>query len=242
MLNHDDDIGYPYCGQCHEDLVRCSDCRHFQANACTHPREQARFTPDLGAARSCPAFQSRYRERDDRLFTKLPAPVWLVSLLLFILLMLSATIVFLDPSYRYFRGTQLMVSLVPVPENPPVQLNQPLDVTLRIFNLMNVRSTPLFIEIKEQDLLAAQFVTATPNPVRITRVPGQLLRLEYAPIGPRAERPVKLTIVPTRPGVSDFAVSVYSQRSHKAIQVGTRIRATTGYQPVYTPEETPFLN
>lgn len=228
MLNHSDDIGFPLCGQCHEDLVRCGDCRHFQAGTCTHARERARFTPDQEAAKSCPAYHSRHQERDARLFTKLPAPLWVVSLLLIILGVLASLMWFIDPYGRYFFGNPLGLS-IQVPRQ--VALQQPFQITIRITNELNVRSTPIYVEIGEEYLQAAALEMPYPQPRRIMRSPERLL-LEYPPLNAKAVLPLRLSFVPTRPGVSFFVARIYAPSSHLSYEERVPISATGVVLPV----------
>ena len=224
-LNHADDFGYPRCGQCHEDLVRCGYCRHFDRDACTHPRFCERFTPDLEAAKSCPGFRSRFEAREAGVFAQLPAPLWVVFLLTLIVGCLTAAAWFIDPYGRYFFGNPLDLQA-----NVPavVTTNQPFTVTLRITNLLeNARSTRIYIEIGEEYVNAAIPGPAFPPPRKVTYSSNRFV-LEYGPLGRGAVLPVRLQFIQHKLGEAKFVARVYAPGNHLSHEVNTTIFALGG--------------
>ena len=217
--NHADDFGYPRCSQCHEDLVRCSYCRHFEGGACAHPRAHVHFTPDLEAAKSCPAFRSQFEVRDSRLFAQLPAPLWVVFLLTLIVGCLTAAAWFIDPYGRYFFGNPLDLRA----EVPAiVTVGQPFTVTLRITNLLDkARSTPIYIEVIGNEY---QLISASNQPRKIT-YNNEHVVLEYNPLGRGAMQAVRLQLVQRKLGDASFNVRVYAPANHQSHEVNTTIFA-----------------
>ena len=205
-LNHADDLSYPRCGQCHEDLVHCGDCRHYEAGACAHPQAHLLFTPDLEAAKQCPTFVSRHEKRDARIFAAMPAPLWMVLLVTIIIGALAAIAWFIDPRGRYFVGNPLELKLQ-IPAQ--VVTNQPFMIAMRITNLLPERSTRIFVEIGEEYLLDAVPGMPFPPPLRITRGPERLL-LEYGPLGSHAQLPLQLPFVQRKRGVAMFVARIYA--------------------------------
>lgn len=224
-LNHADDFGYPRCSQCHEDLVRCSYCRHFDGGTCTHPRAHVNFTPDLEAAKSCPAFRSRFEARDARILAQLPAPLWVVFLLTLIVGSLTAAAWFIDPYGRYFFGNPLDLR-ADVPA--VVTINQPFTITLRITNMLDtVRSTPVYIEIGEEYVSAALAGQASPAPRKVTYSSNHYV-LEYGPLGRGAVLPVRLQFIQHKLGEARFVARVYAPGNHLSHEVNTTIYALSG--------------
>lgn len=217
--NHADDFGYPRCSQCHEDLVRCNYCRHFEAGACTHPRAYIHFTPDLEAAKSCPAFRSQFEVRDARMLAQLPAPLWVVFLLTLVVGCLTAAAWFIDPYGRYFFGNPLDLR-ADVPAI--VAVGKPFTVTLRITNLLDkARSTPIMIEVIGDEY---QLISASNQPRKIT-YNNEHFVLEYAPLDSGAMRSIRLQLVQRKLGEARFIARVYAPGNHQSHEVNTEIFA-----------------
>ena len=222
MVNHADDLSYPRCGQCHEDLVRCNDCRHHEGGACVHPRSQVHFTPDGEAAKSCPTFRSRHEARDSRIFTNLPAPLWVVALLMLVVGSLAVSIWFIDPFGRYFGGGNPLDLETQVPTQ--VVVNQEFTVTMRIRNLLNERSTPIYIEIPQEYMDVATPAMPLPRPRRITQSRERVV-FEYAPLEAQAEYPLQLRFIQHKLGNATFVTRVYAPSSHLFREVRASISA-----------------
>jgi len=206
MTNHPDDITYPRCNQCNEDLVRCPACRHFEAGGCHHPREAARYTPDGEAAKSCPSFRSRNELHDSSMQWNVPAPVWVSTLLLVILVGLCIAAWFIDPTGRYFRGNPLRLETM-VPSQ--VMLGQQFYIKMRITNLMDRNSTRLYVEVGDEFLANALPGMPAPTPARISRTKNHLL-LEYDPLPKYGWMTVLLPFTPMHKGAVPFTAKIYA--------------------------------
>ena len=223
MQNHPDDIGFPRCGQCHEDLVRCPDCKSFEEQRCAHPQMQARFTADGEAAKTCPAFASRYAERDSRFIANLPAPLWVSFSLLLVILGLSLLAWGIDPAGRYFFGDRLQLSLA-VPAKVPV--NTPFQVRLRVTNPLDQPSTRLYIEIGEEFLANATAGEPTPRPEHIVRLRSQHRELlGYDPLPADGQRDFLLPFMLLQQRNTPLVVRLYSPINHLCKEVHTTIAA-----------------
>src|SRR5512146_497495 len=60
-LNREDSLDFPLCHQCHEELVRCRQCRHFahSPEGCTHPVYGPKLTVSATTLPPCGAFLPR---------------------------------------------------------------------------------------------------------------------------------------------------------------------------------------
>lgn len=223
MLNDTDDIGFPRCGQCHEDLVRCGDCKSFEGDACTHPQMHEHYTPDGDAAKTCPAFHSRYEERESRFVTDIPAPIWVALSLLLVLLGLALLAWGIDPAGRYFFGNRLQLALA-VPKQ--VTVNKPFSVILRLANPLDQPSTHIYVEIGEEFLANANAGTPSPHPERIIHVRSQnRLLFGYDPLPPVEQRQYSLPFTIVRRGNIPLVIRLYSPISHLCQEVRTTIVA-----------------
>lgn len=212
MTNHPDDISYPRCSQCHDDLVRCPACRHFEAGGCLHAREAVRFTPDGEAAKACPGFRSRNEVPDSRMRWNVPAPVWVSALLLLILAGLVLAAWFIDPAGRYIFGNPLRLETV-VPAQ--VTLAQPFNVVMRITNLLDRNSTRIYIEVGGEFLASAApgkpvlMINGEPALTRIGHYHNSLL-LEAESLPANGQAIVQLPFTMLKRGSSPFIARVYA--------------------------------
>lgn len=209
MTNHPDDISYPRCSQCHEDLVRCPACRHYEAGECHHPREAERYTPDGDAAKDCPSFRSRNEVRDIRMQWDVPAPVWVSSLLLVILLSLAVAAWFIDPALRYFRGNPLYLKHNVPPE---VAVGQMFNIKMFITNPMNTTSTRYYIEIGEKFMAGVMPGVPMPEPLSVGHYRNRLV-LEYDPLPSNSSQLVLLPFKALKKGTLSFSARIYAPRN-----------------------------
>ena len=214
MTNHPDDISYPRCSHCHEDLVRCPACFHYEAGGCHHPREAARFTPDGEAAKDCPSFHSRNEVRDSHLHWNIPAPGWVSALMLLILLGLAIAGWFIDPSMRYFHGNPLRLETA-VPFQ--ASLGRPFNITMRITNKLGITSTRFYLEIGEQFMSDVLSGPPSPAPLSFARfTTGQYknrLVLEYDSLPAHGSENVLLPFIPRKKGALVFVARIYAPRN-----------------------------
>lgn len=221
MLNHAEDIGFPRCGQCHEDLVRCPGCRHYEDNRCTHPQAHARYTPDQEAAKACPSFRSRDEERDPRFIANLPPPLWVIFLLMVILLGLAALTWSIDPKGYYFRGFPLALE-TRIPKQ--VMVNHPFPITMRLLNRQQRTSTRVYIDVGGGTFTLAPPLLTGQLPVSITRRNGRML-LEYNGLPAGGQVVVQFSIIPLEKGALNFEANVYAPNSHLNHRVAEVIKA-----------------
>ena len=221
--NDENNIGFPLCAQCHEDLMRCDDCVSFEGSACRHPQMHDRYTPDGEFAKKCPAFQSRYEERKSQWITVIPAPIWISFSLLLVVLGLSLLAWGIDPAGRYFFGNRLQVELT-MPEQ--VVVNKPFQVIMRLANPLEQPSTHVYIEIGEEFLTAAIAGTPTPRPERIVHIrPQNRLMFGYDPLPPRGLQQFSLPFTVVRRGDIPLVVRIYSPISHLCKEIRTSVLA-----------------
>jgi len=206
LINHTDDITFPRCGQCQEDLVRCTACEYLQGNVCTLPAGKAHFTADMNGAKFCPKFSSRYVVHGPRLFWHIPAPVWVSGLLLLIMLSLALGSWFIDPLWRIFRGNPLTLQVL-IPEQ--VTLGKSAIVSLRVINRVNRASTRITLEIGDEFRQAVQLGNPAPPPSHIGVFNHHLL-LEYDPLPAQGQLVVELPFVPRMTGAPRFGVRAYA--------------------------------
>jgi hypothetical protein len=217
LVNHQDDLAYPHCGQCHEDLVRCSACQHHEANGCRHSRAYTRYTPDLEAAKDCPDYRPRTEIRGSRLLANWPSPLWVSTLLCLILLSLGLATWLIDPAGQYFHGSQLQI-ITNVPQQ--VVVDKPFAVTMDMANLLAQPSARIYVQIDANFLAMVDWRMPTPTPLRYGFDRHHALVLEFDPLPSYARRTITLPFVarhsgvtaPARPGAVTlpFIVTVYS--------------------------------
>ncbi|HEX2951119.1 MAG TPA: hypothetical protein VHV83_16365 [Armatimonadota bacterium] len=206
QINFNDDLSYPHCSQCHEDLARCTYCRHHEGNGCKHPKAYSRFTPDGDAAKNCPEFRSRGEIRGSQLMAKLPAPLWVSALVLVILLSLTAATWFVDPAERYFLGNPLRVETA-IPQE--VLAGEPFQVTMRVTNLLNRPSSRIYVEIDNRFLSAVDWEMPQPQPERIDSDHNRLL-LEYDSLPPNGQRTLLFTFTPRQASITPFTAKIFA--------------------------------
>jgi hypothetical protein len=208
-VNHADDIGYPHCGQCHEDLVRCTVCRRHDGETCTDRRARAWYVPGGEAAKRCSHFVARHAVMDARWTRSLPAPLWVGALMALILVTLIGAALFIDPAARYFRGNPMEFK-VAIAGGQDFREGEPFLATMQVANLIDQPSTRVFIEVDERAMRAGALV---PEPDRLTRH-GNKLVLEYAPLPPRGRMILQMQLIPRRPGPAAFSTRLYAPRNH----------------------------
>lgn len=213
--------------------MRCANCRHLEDGACAHPKSYIHFTPDGEGAKHCPTFRSRQETRDSRIFTTLPGPVWVICLLVIIVGSLAAAAWFIDPLGRYFVGNPLSLE-AHIPSQVPV--NQPFFITMRISNLLPVRSTRIYIEIEKEYLDAALSGMPYPQPKRIIKSDDKVL-FEYGPLEPNAELPIQLPFEQTKLGSAMFVARIYSPSTHLFREIRSPISGAATIMPVQPPAQ-----
>ena len=206
LINYRDDVTFPHCGQCQEDLLHCDSCRHLQAGQCTHTRGKARYTPDGDAAKLCSVFSSSHELRGSRLMTMLPAPLWVSLLLFLILASLAIASWFIDPMRLYFRGSPLQVETAVPQEVTP---GQSFVVTMRVTNLLSRPSTPYFLEISADFLQTVDWESSMP-PASHVNAYHQRLFLEYEPLPPGGYRTMQLSFTPRQGEIAPFTAKLYA--------------------------------
>ena len=208
MINRPDDIGYPRCGNCHEDLVRCAGCRHHKDADCRHVHGLAHFRPDGDGANECPQFRSRHEVREPHMLLTIPAPVWVSGMLAVLVLVLLAAAWFVDPAGRYFIGNPLRLETsVPAQVVP----GEPFAITMRVQNLADRASTRIYLEIGEEFLARAAYRQPMPAPRRISSYRGRLL-FEYDPLPAHGQQELVLpfTLRDDRTEPTIFQARVYA--------------------------------
>jgi hypothetical protein len=201
----------------------CGDCRQYGDGSCRHPLAYARFRPDGQSAKSCAAFASRYAARRGMMWA-IPAPVWVASLLVLVLVGLAVSSWFIDPHGRYFRGNPLHV-IAWVPDR--VDVGQTFIITMRITNVLEETSSRIYLEIDDEFLQSAAPVMPLPEPrpARINRLNDRLV-LEYPPLPAGGNLVVQLPFVPLRTGTAPFVARIYAPSNQlgpaieKPIRVG----------------------
>ncbi|MHB9130759.1 MAG: hypothetical protein ACYDBB_06675 [Armatimonadota bacterium] len=206
MTNHADDLGYPHCGYCHEDLVRCSACRHYEDGGCRHTRAYTNFTPDLEAAKTCSAFRSRHEVHAPHILANIPAPAWVSLFLLLVIFGLAGAVWFIDPLGRYFLGNPLRLETA-IPTQ--VAVGQPFEVTMRVTNLLNRPSTHIYVEIGKEILAVADPGMPDPRPESISRMRDRIL-LEYEPLPAGKFEVLHIPFIPRKQGIAKFSAKVYA--------------------------------
>jgi uncharacterized protein (DUF58 family) len=150
------------------------------------------------------------------MLAKLPAPLWVATLLLLILTGLAAATWFIDPIGRYFVGNPLRVETA-VPQ--VVFVNEPFTVTMRLTNLINRPSSRIYLEIGDAFLRDMDWGTPSPPPERMDRYRNRLL-LEFAPLPPNGQRIIQLPYTARRAPVAPFEAKIYApsnQLHHKVL-------------------------
>lgn len=207
MLNQSDDIGFPRCGQCHEDLVRCSSCRFWEATGCRHPQEHVRYTADDDVAKRCPGFRARTDERGPRLLSTIPAPFWVSTVLFLILLILIGSTWMLDPGSPLFSKNNPITLETMIPLH--VRVGEPFLVRMQLTNREHADSSRIFIEVDRLFLGNVEPLMPVPAP-RHMSIEHQTLLLEYDQLPPHGTMEIVLPFVAATPGNVPFAARVYS--------------------------------
>lgn len=223
LINHRDDPSYPQCGHCHTDLARCTYCRHHEGRGCRHSRAYVNYTDDGEAAKFCAEFRSHDEVRGSRMTTKVPAPLWVSSLLLLIFLSLTFAAWFIDPLGRYFiAGDPLRVETT-VPEQ--VVAGQPFTASMHIINLLNRPSTRLYVEFDRDFLDTVEWSNLSPQPVRMDRSQNRLL-LEYHELPAGADSLLKFTFIAHERGIAPFAAKIYAPSTQLQRNITVPIRVS----------------
>lgn len=206
MLNRSDDIAYPRCGQCHEDLVRCASCRQYHDTDCRHAHGLSHFHADGEGAKECPYFDSRHTVREPNMLWTVPAPVWISAMLFLLVCVLFAAAWFVDPAARYFLGNPLRLE-TSVPAQ--VTVGDPFQVTMRVRNLADRASTRIYLEIGEEFLAHATYSQPNPAPRRISSYRGRLL-FEYDPLPAHGQQVLVLPFTLEDAQTVPFVARIYA--------------------------------
>ncbi len=233
QINQPDDIGFPRCGQCHADLVRCADCRHLEGGACVHTQHYGRFTPDLEAAKHCPGFASRYALRGPRMAWTIPAAAWVPLLLLVVMLGLAASAFFLDPAGRFISGNPLRLEAV---VQQQAYVGQPFEVDLRIINMFPQASSHIYLEFPQEFLDEADPNEPFPKPYQVSRFRDRLL-LEYEPLPGGGQRTIRFLFTPHHRGTIQFVARLYAPSNQLRHEVKAPIEVLTPTGPAIGQKE-----
>ncbi len=209
LVNEPDDVNFPQCGGCGEELVACAACRHYVDLACDDARGAALFSPDRNSAPRCPAFHSRYEVRGSRWLRALPAPAWVAATLLIVLLGTTALIWILSPDGQLWSGREQLKMEVAMPAQ--MQLGVPATVEVTVRNAAGQMGSRWYLELTGSlcSNTLAEMSMPMPEPASITRDrEGKTFQLEYPPV--KDWKKIRLFFRPKRAGEQTLVIKLYT--------------------------------
>jgi hypothetical protein len=203
-----DNVRFPRCAECNEDLRQCASCRHYEAMACHDPVGARLFSLDTNAAMDCPSFASNYAVSG--WLRSLPAPGWVALSLLLLLVCVTAFIYFIEPDMQLVAGNEKLHMMVSVESLATVGRQCRMNILMR--NEGRRASSRYFIVLDGSLLSVVDTNMPLPVPKSITQdeISNRLV-MEYKPIAPHGWTVVRLYFTPRRqPGDYRLHVSLYS--------------------------------
>ncbi len=209
LVNEPDDVSFPRCGGCSEELVECAACRHYVDMACDDANGARLFSPDRNVAPRCGAFRSRYEVRGSRWLRSLPAPAWVACTLLFVLIGLTALIWLIDPDGQLWSGRERLTIHVTMPAEMKLGVQNTVEIMVR--NPAKRRGARWYLEL-EGSLCSntlAEMSMPMPEPTSIARDnKGKSYQLEYPPV--KDWKKIRLFFRPKRTGEQTLEVKFFT--------------------------------
>ncbi len=217
QLNNDEEAKLKRCPQCHTDLLRCDNCRHFENNQCNDLQAQIYYIDDGEAAKNCPQFTSKLTEKVTNIYSPLAATLWVPASLAIVIAMIIWTVFVTNPSVWASDANAIQMEISAPAE---VSWNKSFPVTITLTSACRQESPPIFIEFDESVLVGGM---PTPEPVRSTHEQGRMV-LEYLGLPPAGRMVVTLPVTPRQLGVAPFRARLYSPRIRLRESIATDIK------------------
>lgn len=209
LVNEPDDVSFPRCSGCNEELVACASCRHYVDMHCEDPAGERLFSPDRNVAQKCPSFHSRDEVRGSRWLRALPAPVWVAITLLLLVIGITAVIWVIDPDGQLWSGREQLSIDVTVPAQ--MQLGVLNTVEILIKNPTHNRVSRWYLELDGSlcSNTAAEMSMPLPEPTTLKRnSEGTNYQLEFPPV--KDWKQVRLYFRPKRLGEQTLIIKLYT--------------------------------
>jgi hypothetical protein len=209
LVNDPNDVGFPQCSGCGEGLVDCAACRHYSDLACDDPVGGKLFSPGRNSAPKCPSYRSRYAVAGSRWLQSLPAPAWVATALLLVLLGITALIAYVDPNGTLWVNRERLYVNVVVPAQMKVGVLNTIEVTVE--NPSGHRGSRYYLELEGTlcSNVFAEMSMPSPEPISLSRdVKGLKYQLEYPPV--RDWKKIRLYFRPKRTGEQTIVVKLYT--------------------------------
>ena len=208
--NRDDSLDFPLCHRCHEELVRCRQCRHFGrsaqgASTCEHPvigplQVTPEHVPNCGlfAARRHSLTGSHARAHIHR------AVLALVAVVLGGMVLFAASAVVSELEVPHTVYLDLLA------EGPgPVSVGTDFCVNCLVHNQSGDTSEPVVLLVPAELLRLCAVTAVAPEPVR-SEYRGGDRYLYYPPLRPHQWLDVRLDLAALHPGEVAFRPRVFT--------------------------------
>ncbi len=212
-VNRDDSLDFPLCHQCHEELVKCRQCRHFGQEAdrpgCKHPTFGSQVSVTATSLPPCGHFTAR----PEYLPPARPlSQMHRAILVLLAVALLAAVLTAASVLVSQVEGAPDSFDLV-VDGPGRVAAGNDFCLSFLIHNQSNGESEPIAL-VLPANLLDNFTVTAvTPRPDKVVAQAGQQV-LYYSALPGRSWLDVRLDLNGTHPGE-------YHLRPHLLTQAGS---------------------
>lgn len=238
LVNDPQDVGFPRCSGCGEGLVDCAACRHYSDLTCDDPVGGKLFSPDRNVAPKCPSFRSRYEVSGSRWLQSLPAPAWVASALLLLLLGITALIWYVDPNGTLWTERERLQIKVAVPAQMKIGVQNTVEITVE--NPIQDKGSRYYLELEGTlcSNVFAEMSMPSPEPISLSR-DGKGLKylLEYPPV--RDWKKIRLYFRPKRTGDQSIVVKLYTSGLARAQTTIGRTSVVQATGPATVRKEEP---
>ena len=212
-LNRDDSLDFPLCHQCHEELVKCRQCRHFSLAAerpgCEHPTYRSQVNVTATSLPPC----GHFAPRPEYLPPARPlSQMHRAILVLLAVALLAAVLTAASVLVSQVDGAPDSFDLV-VDGPGPVAAGSDFCLSFLVHNQSNDQSEPIALVLPANLLDNFAITAVTPRPDKVVAQAGQRM-LCYPALPGRGWLDVRLDVSGTR-------VGEYHLRPHLATQAGS---------------------
>ena len=210
--NREDSLDFPICHQCHEELVKCRQCRHFGlsrdgAAGCQHPSIGRQFTVTANTPPPCGHFTARrhYLARGQPL-AQIHRAVWaLAAVVIMGMMVVGASILVSRMEPGETESLRLLV------EGPgPVQVGQGFCVNCLVHNQSGQTSQPVYLALPAEIAARFDITGISPRPLPILERGGDRY-FGFPPIPARGWLDVRLDMSGTRQGEFRLRPRIFAQ-------------------------------
>jgi len=213
-------VPFPRCGQCHEQLLKCRYCAHFDAQmhdcvSTARPEDFHVSDPDRYLA--CP-----YHKTTIAWLAGQPAVrrrVWAPAFGLAALVLLAAAVWLHTRPSLPAAGSTLHARVVPVDE---AYLNEPLIMHIQILNSGPAPSDEVVLGLDRSCERHIALTYVEPEPTRQART-GSKTYMWFPPLPAGALLELRLHVTPIRQGTWQFAAEVLTAGSTKRERLKTTL-------------------